>query len=265
MPVSRRTFVAATVGAAALGASRARASQPDPTGDQAPFSPITPDAEARAIVGASHNNIDRVGELLAARPSLATASIDWGFGDWESALGAASHVGRPDIAELLIRHGARPDIFTLAMQGNLDAVRAAIESAPGLQRVRGPHSLTLAHHARAGGEAAARVVEYLSAIEGADDALANLPVDDAGAILGRYRLVSGVSGVFTIAQGRRFIEFQMEGHSNRNLLHQGGLEFQPAGADGVRFRFAPGAGPENACALEIDMGGRTLRAERTAA
>ena len=56
----------------------------------------------------AHGNVRRVRELVEDRPSLAKASWDWGFGDWEDALGAASHMGNREIAEYLIGHGARP-------------------------------------------------------------------------------------------------------------------------------------------------------------
>ena len=59
----------------------------------------------------SHNDIKRVRELVERQPALARASLDWGFGDWETAIDAASHVGRRDIAEFLIANGARPTIF----------------------------------------------------------------------------------------------------------------------------------------------------------
>ncbi|MCH8004828.1 MAG: ankyrin repeat domain-containing protein, partial [Planctomycetes bacterium] len=42
------------------------------------------------VVRYSHFDIDAVHELITDRPALAKASWDWGFGDWESALGAAS-------------------------------------------------------------------------------------------------------------------------------------------------------------------------------
>ncbi|MDX1388593.1 MAG: hypothetical protein R3344_05360, partial [Acidobacteriota bacterium] len=48
----------------------------------------------REIVGASHARLDDVTKLVTASPALAKAAWDWGFGDWESALGAASHMGR---------------------------------------------------------------------------------------------------------------------------------------------------------------------------
>ena len=54
---------------------------------------------AREIVGVAHRDLARVKELVSAHPSLAKASWDWGFGDWETALGSASHVGNRPIAE----------------------------------------------------------------------------------------------------------------------------------------------------------------------
>ena len=105
--------------------------------------PAHPPDLAREIVGVSHNNLARVKELLARHPTLARASWDWGFGDWEDALGAASHVGRPDIAETLLAHGARPSIFSAAMLGQLDVVKAFVAASPGIEATPGPAR----HHA----------------------------------------------------------------------------------------------------------------------
>ncbi|HEY7476157.1 MAG TPA: hypothetical protein VH679_14155 [Vicinamibacterales bacterium] len=66
----------------------------------------------REVVAVSHGNLARLRELVDRQPSLARASWDWGFGDWESALGAASHVGNREIAEYLLSKGARPTIFS---------------------------------------------------------------------------------------------------------------------------------------------------------
>ena len=102
----------------------------------------------RDTVRYSHFDLDAVRELVTTRHELAKSSWDWGFGDWESALGAASHTGRREIAEVLISHGARPNLFTHTMMGNLRAVKAIIESQPGEQRIPGPHGITLLAHAR---------------------------------------------------------------------------------------------------------------------
>src|SRR4030095_12233297 len=79
---------------------------------------------ASEVVGVSHFNLDRLKELVGPRPELAKAEWDWGFGDWESAIGAASHVGRKDIVDYLISKGARPDIFTFAMLGSYSIVKS---------------------------------------------------------------------------------------------------------------------------------------------
>src|SRR5262245_53269473 len=75
-----------------------------------------PDA-VREIVGVAHNKLARVKELVTARPALARASWDWGYGDWETPIDAASHVGNRPIAEFLIANGARPTFFTSVMFG----------------------------------------------------------------------------------------------------------------------------------------------------
>ena len=66
------------------------------------ISPLYPTQDyeiVREVVGAAHARFDRVKELVTERPELAKATWDWGFGDVETALGAASHMGRKDIAE----------------------------------------------------------------------------------------------------------------------------------------------------------------------
>jgi hypothetical protein len=82
-------------------------------------------------VGASHRDEAKVRELVTAHPALANAAWDWGFGDWETALGAASHTGRRGIAELLLERGARPDVFCAAMLGRLEIVKGYVELNPG--------------------------------------------------------------------------------------------------------------------------------------
>jgi hypothetical protein len=200
--------------------------------------PTQEPAVVRELVGAAHGNVGRVRELVEARPELANAAWDWGFGDWESALGAASHMGRRDIAEVLLAHGARPDLFTAAMLGNLAAVRATVEGVPGIQRRRGPHGITLLAHARAGGEAAQELVAYLERLGDADPVYSTVPLgtEDAAAIEGTYafgpretdRLVIEPSsmGGLAIRRGDYF---------PRQLFHLGGLVFHPTGAPSARI------------------------------
>jgi hypothetical protein len=213
------------------------------------------------MVAVSHGNVARVRELLAGRPALANASWDWGYGDWESALGAASHVGNQEIAKLLLAAGARPSIFSAAMLGQLDVVKAFISASPGIQKTRGPHGLTLLSHARAGGAGAAEVVKFLEAVGDADPKYTNEPLTDAdrAAIAGTYAFGSGANERLTVTIGERGPAVQREGASSRNLLHLGGRVFHPVGADAVRIRFAAG---ERAATLTVEDGPSVVVAKR---
>jgi len=113
------------------------------------------------FVADAHGNIDAVRDALAADATLANATWDWGGGDWESALGAAGHMGRRDIAELLLAHGARIDLFVAAMLGEVDVVRAILDAHPEMRDAKGPHGIPLRAHAEAGGEQARAVLELL--------------------------------------------------------------------------------------------------------
>ena len=117
------------------------------------------------FVGNAHGNLERVQELLAQEPGLVNATWDWGGGDFETALGAASHMGRRDIALFLLDHGARLDIFAAAMLGNVEIVKAALEAFPEAVNTAGPHGIPLIKHAEMGGEQAKAVLEYLQSLQ----------------------------------------------------------------------------------------------------
>jgi hypothetical protein len=116
-----------------------------------------------AVVANAHGDLEAVCRLLDETPALVNAAWDWGGGDWETPLGAAAHMGRRDIAELLLARGARLDLFAAAMLGLTDVVRPALEAFPSLRDARGPHGIPLVEHARKGGDAAADVVRLLEA------------------------------------------------------------------------------------------------------
>jgi hypothetical protein len=127
----------------------------------------TPALETKLVqefVGNAHGDLDRVKELLAQEPSLVNATWDWGGGDFETALGAASHMGRKDIADFLLEHGARLDIFAATMLGKLEIVRATLEAYPETIKTPGPHGIPLGAHAQAGGDGAKAVLEYLQTL-----------------------------------------------------------------------------------------------------
>jgi hypothetical protein len=220
---------------------------------------------AREMVGVSHGNLARVKELLSLDPAFSRAAWDWGFGDWETALGAASHVGNREIALLLMENGARPDIFTFAMLGHLDAVKAFVAAQPGIQKLHGPHGLTLLHHAKKGGESAAAVAAWLEELGDADTGYTNLPLEaDPSAYVSFYD-PAGSGGVpwkvGPAKNGGLEISRQPDG-SSRVLYHQGGHEFHPAGNSSARIRFEVSNGI--ATSISITEGGRRLVALRRA-
>jgi hypothetical protein len=131
-------------------------------GDKAPA--LEP-ALVNEFVLKAHADFETVKQLLEQEPSLLNASWDWGGGDWETALGAASHMGRRDIALFLIDRGAPLDIFAAAMLGETDVVRAMLVRFPSLVDARGPHGIPLRVHAEQGGEEAREVLELLEGAE----------------------------------------------------------------------------------------------------
>jgi hypothetical protein len=232
--VSRRTFLAAGPALAALPLQTpAPASVPD-------LFPTQPIELVKEMVGVSHGNFDRVKQLVEARPALAKATWDWGFGDWESAIDAASHVGNRPIAEYLISKGARPTLFTATMLGQLDVVKAAIAASPGIQRTRGPHGITLLAHARFGGDMAADVVKFLQSLGDADPVYAPVALTAAEklALSGVYIFGPGANDRFEVTEDKRgFPSILRPGGTTRALIHVGSMQFHPIGADAVRIKF----------------------------
>ena len=120
-------------------------------------------SSVQEFVANAHGDLASVRAALDADPTLANAAWDWGGGDWETALGAAGHMDRRDIAELLLAHGARIDVFVAAMLGEVEIVRAILAAHPGTRQAPGPHGIPLRAHAEAGGQQARGVLELLDA------------------------------------------------------------------------------------------------------
>jgi hypothetical protein len=175
MNTSRKRFLLS--GAAAIGGLlscrllRAQPGVSSPAPSASPSSKDVPDfpehdpqidrARVKRFVIAGHFNLEAVKEMLAEETGLINGAIDWGNGDFETALGGASHMGRRDIAEFLLEHNARMDIFAATMLGKLDIVKAAVAAFPNIVNVPGPHKIPLIKHAEKGGEQAKAVLEFL--------------------------------------------------------------------------------------------------------
>ena len=107
------------------------------------------------FVRAGHNNLPRVKEMLTLDPMLIYSAWDWGKGDggqWETALGGASHTGNREIAQYLLSQGARIDCFCAAMLGERDAVLALLKASPSIATCKGPHGYTMLYHTAISGD-----------------------------------------------------------------------------------------------------------------
>ena len=207
-----------------------------------------------AIVGASHGNIDRVRQLLGEQPALARAAWDWGFGDWETALGAASHTGRREIAELLIENGARPNLFSAAMMGELETVQAFLSRDPDLYWLPGPHGISLMNHARAGRDGAAAVVEYLLDTFGPDERPFGVPGSEAlqARYAGRFESVEDPRFGLTVAVVNDWLMVGAGEQPNARVVEAGPDRFHPTSAPAVLLEFT--VAQERAVSLRLRDG-----------
>jgi hypothetical protein len=159
----RRQFIAnGIVATAALAAPQVfaadLASNAPTTGPKALGEPVRPPPQVPAqvlrFVQAGHGDLPKVKEMLQQDPPLALAAWDWGRGDWETALGGASHVGRRDIASYLLSNGARIDSFCASMLGERDVPLALLKANPTVATTKGPHGYTLLYHVAISGDVA---------------------------------------------------------------------------------------------------------------
>jgi hypothetical protein len=220
-----------------------------PAGNAPDSFPSHPPELAREMVRVAHFDAKRVKELLRVRPVLANAAVDWGFGDWEDALGAASHVGNREIATMLLAEGARPSVFSAAMLGQLEVVRAFIKSQPGIQRTPGPHGISLLAHARD-----KAMIEYLGSLGDAGSTKAPpLTVDRIAALSGTYVYGARSDQRIEISAKNGELMFTRSGTPGRALIPLDNGSFHPAGAPQVRIEIANGV-------LTVLDGGFVLKA-----
>lgn len=118
----------------------------------------------KEFVTVAHGNFQRTQEMLENEHLLLHVSNDWGGGDYESAIEAAGHTGNKEIAQYLLGKGARYNIYLACMLGHLETVKNVLTFNPSLLNSKGPHGLTMLHHARKGGDSSKPVEDYLMSI-----------------------------------------------------------------------------------------------------
>lgn len=202
------------------------------------------------VVGKSHFDLVRVKALVNKRPELSRSVWEWRFGDFESAIGAASHVGRRDIALYLISKGARPTLFTFAMLGHFQTVKSTIEALPDIQEVTGPHGISLLDHAYAGErmkehmstteiENLEQTIDYLTKLGNASgDKYIEVSAEEQKKYLGNYKYGDGEKDGFTIdVNMRKLLSLGPIGEFGGALYKIGDNRFIYNGAPSVEITF----------------------------
>ncbi len=177
--ITRRTILGGGVTAALFPSAFAQVTSKPASASESPFERDYPAPEFKPswkkqqlnrtqlqdFVIYAHSDLEMTKKLLDKEPALLNGMMDWGAGDWESALGGASHMGRHDIVGFLLERGARIDIFCATMMGRLEAVKSFLTLQPHLIDARGPHGFNLHFHAQLAGEHAEKMLAYLQSIK----------------------------------------------------------------------------------------------------
>ncbi len=101
----------------------------------------------KEFVIAGHGNLEKIKTMLLEHPELLEAAHEWTDGDFETALQAASHVGNAEIALFLLSQGAKLEITTAAMLGDMNSLEKFLVSNPEAIKTTGAHGISLLTHA----------------------------------------------------------------------------------------------------------------------
>src|SRR5205807_1432199 len=111
---------------------------------------VTPELVQEFVI-AAHGDLAKVKELHGVNAAL--LNVPWAMFD-ETALAAASHTGRREIAEYLLAAGAPLTICAAAMLGQTEQVAAFLQGDPSLANAAGAHGISLLYHAALSGQTA---------------------------------------------------------------------------------------------------------------
>lgn len=234
--------------------------------------PAISDSIVSEVVGVSHFDLDRLKTLVDKRPELARAAWDWGFGDFETAIGAASHVGRKDIVEYLLQKGARPDLFTFAMLGDYETVKSMLTTLPVLQKTTGPHGITLLQHAKTGSaskdlskekkEEYNALIQYLESLkEAVQEKYIPLTEAEQQKYLGDYKYGEGSKDGFTIRLNmKKVLSLGKIGTSGGALYKINDTIFRYNGTSSVEITFL--VENDKVISLTVNEPGLTLIAKK---
>jgi ankyrin repeat protein len=150
------------------------------------------------FVISAHFNLPKVQTYLTEYPDLLRAEHQWGEGDFEDGLGAASHVGNRAIAQFFIEQGVEPTICAVAMLGDRAGVDAFLALDPQSANARGAHGISLMFHVALSGDVAiAQTLKDAGCHEGFNHALHGALMFGHVDMV-RWLLANGVTDVNTL-------------------------------------------------------------------
>jgi ankyrin repeat protein len=112
---------------------------PDVSGDLMSETQEIPQPVIDEFVGVCHGDFERVKALLEVYPGIVGARAMWG----ESGIEAATQMGRVDIIEYLVAHGAPVDICAAIILGQEGIVREMVAADPLKIQATGAHGIPL--------------------------------------------------------------------------------------------------------------------------
>ena len=184
-------------------------------------------------------------------------------------IGAASHVARKDIVEYLLQNGARPDIFTFAMLGSFNVVRSMIEFSPGIQRIAGPHGISLLQHVKNGMQAGngntmeeGKLLDYLAALGDSDSQkYIDVAETEKQKYIGDYKYGDGPMEGFSIKLNlKKKLSLGKTGKFGGALYKTGDNQFTYNGEPSVSITFL--AENDKIISLTVTEPGLTLTAKK---
>ena len=169
--------------------------------------------------------------------------------------------------------GARPDIFTFAILGAFETVKAMVDAAPGVQSIAGPHGISLLQHAEAGlrmedtlsdaqKSSSEQLIQYLESLGNADSPQYEaVKPEDKEQYLGDYKYGEGPQDGFSIKLNmRKLLSLGKIGAFGGALYKIGENRFMYNGTPSVEISFQ--FEKEKVVALTVHEPDLTLRAEK---
>ncbi len=108
--------------------------------------------EVKRFVISAHSDLASVRDTLGRTPAFLNAAYFWSAEDGETAIQAAAHMARRDIAEYLLDRGAAMTLGAAAMLGQRETVETMLKAEPSSANKICVHNMRVLYHAALSGD-----------------------------------------------------------------------------------------------------------------